>query len=81
MCLNCGCNQPNERHGNDANITADDVRRAGEANGQDFATSAANVRAALGEVAGGMGPTDERATARDAATHAPSVASTTRTPR
>jgi hypothetical protein len=81
MCLNCGCNQPNERHGNDANITADDVRRAGEANGQDLATSAANMRTALGAVAAGNGTTDRRATALDAAAHAPSVASTTRTPR
>jgi hypothetical protein len=47
MCLNCGCGQPYERHGNEANITADDVRRAGEANGQDFATSAGNMRTAL----------------------------------
>jgi hypothetical protein len=79
MCLNCGCDQPNERHGNDANITADDVRRAGEANGQDLATSAANMRSSLGSLAGDG--TAGGATARDAATRAPSVPSTTRGPR
>jgi len=79
MCLNCGCDQPNERHGNDANITADDVRRAGEANAQDLATSAANMRSALGAMAGN-GTTDGRAKSRDAAA-TPSVASTTRPPR
>jgi hypothetical protein len=35
MCMNCGCGEPNDRHGNDANITMDDLRRAGEANNQD----------------------------------------------
>lgn len=78
MCLNCGCNQPNERHGNDANITADDVRRAGEANGQDFATTVANLRSALGSVAGRT--TDEPAAAAGnlPRSGAPSM---TRTPR
>lgn len=76
MCLNCGCNQPNERHGNDANITADDVRRAGEANGQDLATSAVNMRSALGALVG-SGTTDKRAKSRDAA----AAAGTTKAPR
>ena len=80
MCRNCGCEQPNERLGNDANITADDVRRAGEANGQDLATSAANMRSALDAMAGN-GNTGGRAAPRDAAAAAPSVASTTRAPR
>lgn len=64
MCLNCGCGQPDERHGNDANITAADVRRAGDANGQDLATSARNMVAALRSVAddsrAGSGVRDER---------------------
>ena len=80
MCLNCGCNQPNERHGNDANITTDDVRRAGEANGQDLATSAANMRSALGALAG-IWTGDGRAKPRDAAAIGPSVANTTRASR
>ncbi len=43
MCMNCGCGEPNERHGNDANITLDDLRQAGEANGQNLDTTMANV--------------------------------------
>jgi hypothetical protein len=43
MCMNCGCNLPDDRHGNDANITMDDLRRAGEANGQDLDTTMANM--------------------------------------
>lgn len=50
MCMNCGCGQPNERHGNQANIVADDLRRAGEANGQDLATTVRNVRAAMADL-------------------------------
>ena len=43
MCMNCGCNKPEDQHGSDANITIDDLRRAGEANGQDLDTTMANI--------------------------------------
>ena len=43
MCMNCGCNEPNERHGNDANITLDDLQQAGRANGQDVDTTIGNI--------------------------------------
>ena len=43
MCLNCGCGQPTEDHGNPANITADDLRRAGEANDQSLRESAQHI--------------------------------------
>jgi hypothetical protein len=46
MCLNCGCGEPDERHGNDANITMDDLRKAGEANGQDVQTVMTNIERA-----------------------------------
>jgi hypothetical protein len=46
MCMNCGCNQPEDRHGSDANITMSDLRRAGEANGQDVDTTMANIEKA-----------------------------------
>lgn len=89
MCLNCGCNQPNERHGNDANITADDVRRAGEANGQDRATSAANMRSSLAAMAGNSRSAGDAkqphaagsGAKRPDAAPAPSVTGTTRAPR
>jgi hypothetical protein len=52
MCLSCGCGEPNERHGNEANITMDDLRRAAEAANVDPEQAADNVhdgaRQALG---------------------------------
>ena len=55
MCLNCGCGQPNESHGNEANITLDDVRRAGEANGQSVEESLRNMGMAARQVVTGHG--------------------------
>lgn len=43
MCMNCGCGQPNEDHGNPANITAEELRRAGDANGQSLRESAQHI--------------------------------------
>jgi hypothetical protein len=43
MCMNCGCGQPNEDHGNPANITAADLQRAGEANDQSLRESAQHI--------------------------------------
>ena len=55
MCLNCGCGQPNEKHGKDENITLDDVRRAGEANGQSVEESLRNMGMAARQVVMGGG--------------------------
>lgn len=55
MCLNCGCGEPNEKHGKDANITLDDVRRAGEANGQSVEESLRNMGMAARQVVTGQG--------------------------
>jgi hypothetical protein len=43
MCLNCGCGEPNEDHGNQANITAQDLQRAADANGQSLRESAQHI--------------------------------------
>ena len=31
MCLDCGCGEPNERHGDDRHIIMDDIRAAATA--------------------------------------------------
>lgn len=31
MCLSCGCNKPNEKHGDDRNITMQDLQSAAQA--------------------------------------------------
>ena len=54
MCLNCGCGELNEKHGNDANITLDDVRRAGESNGQSVEESLRNMGMAARQVVSGQ---------------------------
>lgn len=54
MCLNCGCGQLNERHGEDANITLDDVRRAADANGQSVEESLRNMGMAARQVVSGQ---------------------------
>lgn len=43
MCMNCGCGQPHEDHGNPANITAGDLQRSGEANHQSLRESAQHI--------------------------------------
>jgi hypothetical protein len=43
MCMNCGCGMPHEDHGNPANITAHDLRAAGDANGQSLRESAQHI--------------------------------------
>ena len=55
MCLNCGCGEPNERHGKDANITLEDVQRAGEANGQSVEESLRNMGMTARQVVAGQG--------------------------
>lgn len=31
MCLDCGCGEPNDRHGDDRHITLDDIQAAAQA--------------------------------------------------
>lgn len=43
MCMNCGCGQPHEDHGQPANITAADLERAAAGNGQSLRESAQHI--------------------------------------
>jgi hypothetical protein len=43
MCMNCGCGQPNDDHGEPANITASALVRAAAANGQSLRESAQHI--------------------------------------
>jgi hypothetical protein len=47
MCMNCGCGQPYEDHGKPENITAQDLQRAADANGQSVRESAQHVTEAV----------------------------------
>ncbi len=52
MCMNCGCGVPEDRHGDPANITATDLRRAGEANGQTLEETMRNLNDAVEQLRG-----------------------------
>lgn len=41
--MSCGCGQPNEKHGDDANITYEQLQRAAEAAGTDPESAADNI--------------------------------------
>lgn len=43
MCMNCGCGLPHDDHGKSANITAEALARAGEANDQSLRESAQHI--------------------------------------
>jgi hypothetical protein len=43
MCMNCGCGRPNDDRGDPANITAADLQRAADANGQTLRESAGHI--------------------------------------
>jgi len=43
MCLDCGCGEANERHGDDRHITMDDVKAAAEASEISVDEAARNI--------------------------------------
>jgi hypothetical protein len=43
MCMNCGCGLPYDKHGQPANIDADDLHRAGAVNGQSLDETVHNI--------------------------------------
>ena len=47
MCLDCGCGEPNERHGDDRHIVMDDVRAAAAASQVSVEEAAQNIAAGV----------------------------------
>jgi hypothetical protein len=43
MCLDCGCGEPNERHGDERHITMDDVQAAAKASEISVDDAARNI--------------------------------------
>jgi hypothetical protein len=56
MCMNCGCMQPNDEHGNPANITLEEMRKAAEANGQSLDETISNIDRTYREEVEGQRP-------------------------
>jgi len=50
MCLNCGCGEPNNDHGDTRNITLDDVNAASQATGQSLHETIDHMERALDQV-------------------------------
>ncbi|MGZ8585965.1 MAG: hypothetical protein ACXWXQ_10055 [Actinomycetota bacterium] len=50
MCLSCGCDQPNDDHGDADQVTFDELKRAADANGISVEQAANNIATALTEV-------------------------------
>jgi hypothetical protein len=49
MCLDCGCGEPNERHGDERHIVMDDVRAAAEASEISVDEAARNISQGLSQ--------------------------------
>ena len=49
MCLDCGCGEPNERHGDDRHIVMDDIRAAAAASEISVDEAKRNIVEALGK--------------------------------
>ena len=49
MCLDCGCGEPNERHGDDRHIIMDDIRAAAEASEISLDEAKRNIVEGLGQ--------------------------------
>ena len=47
MCVSCGCGAPNEKHGDDANITMSDLERAAQAANSSPTQVAENIQQAV----------------------------------
>ncbi|MDQ3694686.1 MAG: hypothetical protein M3464_13820 [Chloroflexota bacterium] len=47
MCLDCGCGEPNDPHGDDRHITMDDVKAAAEASEISVDEAARNISESL----------------------------------
>ena len=55
MCLSCGCGEPNERHGDDRHITADDLTQAARASNISPREAAQNILSGVQRMGGEAG--------------------------
>jgi hypothetical protein len=58
MCLDCGCGEPNERHGDERHLIMDDVRAAAEASDISVEEAARNIASGLSEAQRSSGSAD-----------------------
>ncbi len=58
MCLDCGCGEPNERHGDDRHIVMDDVKAAANASEISVQEAAQNIATGMRQAQQGSGSAD-----------------------
>jgi predicted nucleic acid-binding Zn-ribbon protein len=58
MCLDCGCGEPNERHGDDRHLTMDDIRAAAEASEISVDEAARNINEGIRQAQQSSGSAD-----------------------
>ena len=58
MCLDCGCGEPNERHGDDRHIIMDDVKAAAQASEISLDEATKNVTDGLRQAQSSSGSAD-----------------------
>ncbi len=52
MCVSCGCNRPNDDHGDSRNITLEQIRRAAEASGSNERDVAKKIQQSVAQSSG-----------------------------
>lgn len=60
MCLNCGCMDPKDDHGDSSNITLDDMQKAAKANDQDLDEAFDNMERTYHQAVVGQDVTQSR---------------------
>ena len=58
MCLDCGCGEPNERHGDDRHLTMDDIKAAAEASEISVDDAARNINDGIRQAQQSSGSAD-----------------------
>lgn len=58
MCLDCGCGEPNERHGDDRHITLDDIKAAAQASEISVEEATRNISDSLRQAQPSSGSAD-----------------------
>lgn len=58
MCLDCGCGEPNERHGDDRHIIMDDVKAAAQASEISLDEATKNITDGLRQAQSSSGSAD-----------------------
>jgi hypothetical protein len=66
MCMSCGCGSPNDNHGDERNITQDDLDRAAQAASISRDQAAQNIMDCCGQMGATQGGQEQAGAGRGA---------------